>query len=314
MEAKNVRKYPALPQEIIDAIVHEIASQTHLTPETLRACALVSKSFCYPCRRHLFSHIELVSDNFSQSRAARLVKILQNPDNVGLAASVRSLRLTLDVPFHTFLGSRALGHRLHESKIKALTLAKRLRLYENNLIKALNLLMLAPLTSFTLHGRGVPDWGTEVGITKRSVLTACAIPSLTTLCFSNLANLDESLIASIIQSNTLKELILAIVNLRVCDGDANPDLQPITSQIERLALRRVAYIHVLRTMGRLTPPTLPMPYSFVNFPRLRSLVISGSLLNIGAETLWQFMLGVSSTLETLEIEEPKWRGRMPYFH
>src|SRR6266446_420152 len=132
METKNVRKCPALPQEIIDAIVHEIASQNlKLTPETLRTCALVSKSFCFPCRRHLFSHIELVSDNLSQSRAARLVKILQNPDNAVLAASVRSLTLILsDVPSHTispFLGLKTLALRLHEAKMTTLMLAERLR-------------------------------------------------------------------------------------------------------------------------------------------------------------------------------------------
>jgi hypothetical protein len=166
MEVKNTQKSPDLPQEIIDIIVHEIASQNS-TLEALKACSLVSKSFCFSCRRHLFSDIELLSDSW-QSQAARLVKILQNPDNVGLAACVRSLTLSFDVQSnrtYSFLGSRTLGHRLNKLKMTALTLAARLHLYEDNLIKVLNLFMQAPLErSFTLHARrGVSDWETEVG-------------------------------------------------------------------------------------------------------------------------------------------------------
>jgi hypothetical protein len=213
MEAKNIRKSPDLPQEVIDIIVHDVASQD-LTGETLNACSLVSKSFCFSCRRHLFSDIKLVSDKFSQSRAARLVKILQNPDNVGLAACIRSLTLILDVPssrVYPFLGSRILGRRLYKSKMMALSLAARLHLYENNLIKALNLLMQAPLESFTLHTQGaVPDWETEAGVAgnmKKAILIACTAP-LTTLRLSNLVNIDESLITRVVHSSTLKELAL----------------------------------------------------------------------------------------------------------
>ena len=322
MEAINIRKSPDLPQEIIDIIVHEIASQD-LTGETLKACSLVSKPFCFSCRRHLFSDIKLVSDKFSQSRAARLAKILRNPDNVGLAACVRSLTLILHVPSsraYPFLGSRILGRRLYKSKMMALTLASRFHLYENNLIRALNLLMQAPLESFTLHTQGaVPDWENEVGVAssmKKAILIACTA-HLTTLRLSNLVNIDESLITRVFHSGTLKELALAHVTLKVCDDDANLDLQPTTSQIERLDLRHISYMQVLRTMGRPTLPTLPVPYPFITFSCLRSLTISGPWPDLETDTLWQFMLGVADTLETLEIEEIKWQGNrfgFPFRH
>jgi hypothetical protein len=313
MEAKNIRKSPDLPQEIIDIIVHEIASQD-LTGETLRACSLVSKPFCFSCRRHLFSDIKLVSDKFSQSRASRLVKVLQNPDNIGLTACVRSLTLILHVPSsraYPFPGSWNIDRRLYKWKMMMLTLASRLHLYENNLFKALNLLMQTPLESFTLHTRGAaPDWENEVGVAegiKKAILITCTA-HLTTLRLSNLVNIDESLITRVVHSSTLKELALTHLTLRVCDGDANLDLQPITSQVERLDLRHISYMQVLRTMGRPTLPTLPMPYPFITFSRLRNLTISGHGSNLEMDTLSQFMLGVANTLETLEIEEVNWEG------
>jgi len=312
MEAKNTQKSPDLPQEIIDIIVHEIASQNS-TLEALKACSLVSKSFCFSCRRHLFSDIELLSDSW-QSQAARLVKILQNPDNVGLAACVRSLTLIFDVQSnraYSFLGSRTLGHRLNKSKMTALTLAARLRLYEDNLIKVLNLLMQAPLESFTLHARrGVSDWETEARAArsmKKAVFMACAAP-LTTLRLSNLINIDEYLIARVIHSSTLKELAFTNVTFKVYDEDTNFDPQPVTSQIERLDLRRVLYVQVFRVMGHPTLVALPMPYPFITLSRLRNLIISSPWTAIEADPLWQFMLGVAKTLANLEIEGVNWQG------
>ncbi|KIM42798.1 hypothetical protein M413DRAFT_444454, partial [Hebeloma cylindrosporum] len=200
MEAKDPRKPSTdLPQEIIDIIVHEIASNSYLARQSLKTCSLVSKSFCFSCRRHLFSDLELISDTW-QSRAARLVEILQH--NVGLAACVRSLTLVLDVESHrtySFLGSRTLGRQVYESKTMARTLAAKIGLYEDNLIKALNLLLQAPsLKNFTLDARrGVSDWEAETGATrsmKRAVIIASTAP-LTTFRLSNLVNIEESLIA-----------------------------------------------------------------------------------------------------------------------
>jgi len=318
MKVKLIRNTPDLPQEIIDIIVHEIASQD-LARKALKACSLVSKSFYSSCRPHLFSDLTLISNKISQSRAARLVQILQNPDNVGLAACVRSLTLIFDVPGprKTFLGSRTLGRRLYKLKMMALTLAGRLDLYENNLTTALNLLMQAPLESFTLDGRrGIPAREMETEEfrrKKRDLLIAFIAPltTLRTLCTLRLSNIDDihgSFIACVIRSSTLKELALRRVTLTARDGDANLDLRPTTSQIERLDLRRISYMVVLRAMGRPTFPVLPMSYPFITFPRLRNLTISGPWPDLEADALWEFMLGVANTLETLEIEEIKWEG------
>ena len=320
MKAKIIRKTPNLPQEIIDIIVLEIASQDS-TRKALKACSLVSKSFCSSCRPHLFADIELVSNKFSRSRAAKLVQILQNPDNIGLAACIRSLTLIFDVPgsrkAFSSLGSKTFGRRLYKSKMMALGLTGRLDLYENDLTTALNLLMQAPLESFTLHAqRGVPDREMETAEAKRkkkAILIACIAPlptlrTLHTLRLSNLDNIDESVIACVIRPSTLKELALRLVTLKVCDEDANLELQPVTSQIERLDLRHISYTQVLRTMGRPTFPTLPLPYPFIIFSRLRSLTITGPWPDLEADMLWQIMLGVSDTLETLEIEEIKGEG------
>jgi len=322
MKSTDIRKYTYLPPEIIEIIVRKIASEDS-TREALNACSLVSKSFCFFCRRHLFSDIKLVSNIFSQSRAARLVQILRNPDNVGLVACIRSLSLIFDVPgfssgVYPFLGSRTLGRWLYKLKMIALTLAGRLRLYERDLIKAFNLLMQAPLESFTLDARrGIPDWEieTEADIRNKSaLLVACIAPLITlrtlrTLRLSNLVDIDESLIAYIFRFRALEELALRRVELRISDEDANFNLQPIISQIERLDLRNNSYMQVLRTMGHPTFPTLSMPYPFITFSHLRTLIISGPWPDLEeTDVLWQFMLGVADTLETLEIEEIKWQG------
>jgi len=311
------KEYTDLPQEIIDIIVHEIASQDLTPEETLKACSLVSKSFCYPCRRHLFSDLKLVSDKFFESRAARPVKILQNPDSsIGLAACIRSLTLILDVPpsrTYRFIGPKILGRQLHKSKVMALTVAARLHIYESNVIKALSLLMQAPLESFTLHTQGaVKAWETQAGVARsmeNAILIACVAP-LTTLRLSNLINIDESLIARVIHSNTLKELALTRVTLRVCDEDANLNLQPTTSQIERLDLKHISCKQVLRIMGRPTLPSSSTPYPFITFSRLRHLIIPGPWPGLEVDAVWQFLLGVADTLETLEIEENKWGGNL----
>jgi hypothetical protein len=193
----------------------------------------------------------------------------------------------------------------------ALTLAARLHLYEDNLINLLNLLTQAPLKSFSLHARrGILGGAVEAGAArsmKNAVLIACTAP-LTTFRLSNFVNIDESLIARVIHSSTLKELALTNITLRVCNEDANLDLQPITSQIEQLDLRRISYMQVFRIMGQPILAALPMPYPFITFSRLRNLIISSPWTDLERDTLWQFILGVANTLETLEIEEIKWQG------
>ena len=195
----------------------------------------------------------------------------------------------------------------------ALTLAARFRLYEDNLIKVLNLLMQAPLESFTLNARrGISDWEVEAGVArsmKKAILMACTTP-LTTFRLSNLVNIDEHLIVRVIHSRTLKELALTNVILKVRDGDAILDLQPITSQIESLDLRRISYMQVLRIMGHptLQVAALSIPYPFIIFSRLRNLVISSPWTDLETDTLRQFILGVAKTLEILEVEEINWQG------
>jgi len=51
-----------------------------------------------------------------------------------------------------------------------------------------------------------------------------------------------------------------------------------------------------------------MPYPFITFSHLRTLIISGPWTYFETDVLWQFILGVADTLETLEIEEIKWQG------
>jgi hypothetical protein len=139
MAPKRNTQELVLPQEISEIIIDEVAALN--SPETLRACALVSKSFCFPSRRHLFSDIFLVVDKWGQARARRLLRILENPDNVGFTAHVQSLTIILDassklVPPPIF-GSRMLGRQSQKSKHMAFSIVERFGLWETSLDKLL---------------------------------------------------------------------------------------------------------------------------------------------------------------------------------
>jgi len=88
MALKTNTESPILPQEIVELILDEVAALK--SPETLRACALVSKSFCFPSRRRLYSDILLVVDRYGQARARRLIKTLETFRKGGFTADVRS--------------------------------------------------------------------------------------------------------------------------------------------------------------------------------------------------------------------------------
>ncbi|KAF8898049.1 hypothetical protein CPB84DRAFT_1180128 [Gymnopilus junonius] len=83
-----------LPQEIIDLIIDEVAC--HGSRATLKTCSVVSMAFYLASRKHLFSDISFLVDTSCQTRAAELIKVLQNNDAY-LIPAIRSLNLKFDM-------------------------------------------------------------------------------------------------------------------------------------------------------------------------------------------------------------------------
>ena len=63
---------PSLAQELLDSILDYL----HYDPQTLKQCALASRSLLPTCQRHLFSSFEI-----SKSNARKLVKLFTPPDD-----------------------------------------------------------------------------------------------------------------------------------------------------------------------------------------------------------------------------------------
>jgi hypothetical protein len=173
------------------------------------------------------------------------------------------------------------------------------------------------LTKFALNARGgVIDWRLslkgEIGMGIFRSL--CTLSSLKSLRISNFRNLDESLVAELeaVQRDILQELAFTNVSLwppYESTTKYNPIRTP-NSHLLRVDIRRIHDLHrFLRAMGIPLPPV--SPYPFVTLTRLRNLVISG---DNATEAIWEFILGVAHTLETLEIEEVSWRSELLPVH
>ncbi|KIM42820.1 hypothetical protein M413DRAFT_124329 [Hebeloma cylindrosporum] len=307
-------KAPILPQEIINLIVDEVASKN--SPETLRACALVSRSFSSPSRQQLFSEIEIVVDVNIQPRAKRLLEVLKRAQNGELLAFIRSLKVILVPPRQRQPASNTsiLSHPFKKSKQMATNIAKKFP-RENYLLKLLSLFLHAPLTSFAVDGRrGYPVWKWTDERTNEVVRQLSINPSLKSLRISKIYSFDMSLIGigEVVHANTLQEFSCIAVSQPLSPGPENitadNHMAQISSRIERLDIRRVSYSGIFRILGRSPDPQLRAPYPFVSFSRLHTLVITISSPDHTISIIWEFILGVANTLESLEIEELGWQG------
>ena len=296
----------ALPQEIIDLIIDEFASQ--ISPKALQPYSLISKAFYASCRRYLFSEIEIVVDGLAHLRSQNLINVLKNPHNVGLISTVRSLRIVF--PSNKYRTKWDI-FRLRRWR-RILSIKGR---WENSFLNVLHLLSQAPLATFTLHAprlalvnfsNAVDDRTMEV---LRSLWTK---PSLRSLRLSNLNFLEGTLLTKVILANTLLELSLNNVGLGWYDDELNDNsnLTPIISRIEKLDVRSISSFQLFRIFGR----AKPTPHPFVALPHLRSFFFSALCGEFEMEQIWAFISEVTDTLETLEIEDLHWTGKFDHLH
>ncbi|KAF8876284.1 hypothetical protein CPB84DRAFT_414903 [Gymnopilus junonius] len=85
-----------LPQEIVDLIIDAVAYSFFLDEDITRAlllCSLVRKPFHHAARRHLFSNIRFVMDDYANERATNLRRVLTHKSNEDLLLRVRSVAL-----------------------------------------------------------------------------------------------------------------------------------------------------------------------------------------------------------------------------
>jgi len=291
-----------IPQEIVDRILDEVAA--FKSSATLGACALVSKSFYFPCRRRLYSDVFLVVDKWRDARARGLIRTLETLRKRGCTTHVRSLTLMLDVSSRPTFGSRFLASQ----KSQKFNLV-RARLLETSLEKLLKLLLMAgQLTSFALDARGgVIDWELHLrGEIRMEIFHSLFThPSLKSMEISHVSGLDNSLVAEALRSNFLEELTFINVSIPLpYQYNTHPAVQLTNSHLRKLDIRRTSIREFLRIMGYAGLP-MSTPHRFVTFTQLRSLVIVGRLWDLD---LWGFILGLARTLETLEIEELYWQG------
>ena len=299
---------PILPQEIINLIVDEVASQN--SPETLRSCALVSRSFSSPSRRQLFSEIEIDVDETLQPRAKRLLKVLKHGQNVDLMVFIRSLKVFLVSPQ---LEQRQPAPSSSIFSQMATSISRKFP-HENYLLKLLSFFVHAPLTSFALQGKRVyAMWPWTDERTNEVVRQLCTISSLKSLQISRIYGLHIPLIGEIVRANTLQEFRVNEVSLLLSQHFYAGDITvyshaEISSRIEKLDIKRLSYTGMFEIFGRSIDPLLPVPHPFVSFSCLRTLVITISSPEPTITIIWGFILGVASTLESLEIEELGWQG------
>ena len=270
---------PILPQEIVNLIVDEVASQN--SPETLRSCALVSRSFSSPSRRELFSEIKIDVDETIQPRAKRLLKVLKRGQNVHLMAFIRSLKIFLVSPQ---LEQRPSASSSSIFRQMATSISRNFP-YENYLLKLLSFFVHVPLTSFALQGkRGYAMWPWTDERTNEVVRQLCTISSLKSLQISKIYGLRIPLIGEIFRANTLQEFRVNEVSLRLLlsqhfyAGDITAySHAEISSRIEKLDIKRLSYlsfISMFEILGRSTAPLLSAPHPFVSFSCLHTLVIT----------------------------------------
>jgi len=308
----DLHQTPTLPQEITDLIIDEVASQ--ISSKALQPYSLISKSFHASCRRYLFSEIEIALDGLSHLRSQNLVNIFKNPHNVDLISTVRSLRIVFPSKIY-----RAKWDIFRLSRWRRILYIRGRR--ENSFLNVLNLLLQAPLITFTLHARReapVNLWETVDDRTMEAFRSLCTKPSLRSLRLSNLNFLEETLITEAIRVNTLLGLSLNNVALGWDDGigwdndevTRDPNLAPVISQIEKLDVRSVSSFELFRIFGRTQPISRP----FVALPRLRSFVFSARCAEFEMRKIWAFILESAGTLQSLEIEDISWTGEVDHLH
>ncbi|KAF8964786.1 hypothetical protein BDZ97DRAFT_1918744 [Flammula alnicola] len=314
-----------LPQELVDLIINEVVAQTADNPSlrdnTLRAVSCISKTFYFRARVELFSNIYFPryqnNDHEStQRRAARLIAILEK--DASSVHGIHSISLVRDVPSHLSPSTPSLSRLLVRSKGAINHFARRTGLQRDYMVKLLHLILRSPsLENFSLevysHGgpwyRNRNPW-TSFNNHETSILKGIrSNPSLKSLKYVDIDGLPKAFILGDFVSSTLQELVLirTTIALRKVREVEEYDIASRTAgRIETLTLCHVWYAGLFTTL-RTYLPQLPFGSRSLSpsiyFSNLKTLTVTVATSRYDMEELWIFMLGVSRSLETLELRD-----------
>ncbi|KAF8960228.1 hypothetical protein BDZ97DRAFT_1328967 [Flammula alnicola] len=310
---------PPLPQEIINIIIGEIASAKphNESLTTLRACSLVSTTFHFHSRKHLFSEIKFIVDDFSPKRVARLVKVLKH--NKDLLSSIRSINIVFDMrpcTPHRIFGSAKLGRLHQKSRLADFYAARKLGLKENSVIILLKLFTGVGIEKLSLDAQhGLLNWAQVSDRIKDAIDRIYSKPSLESLRFINIYNLPHSFVTGELQSNSLHELSLCDVRFMQRTEVPSPETCEVASRnlarIERLTMIYSPYMgffQVLRPFLNSVSASLPLAPPAISFSHLKTISVSIPLNTPELQLLFQFILGAARSLEMLELQDITWTG------
>ena len=289
-----------LPQEIVDLIVDESAEQSI---SQLTICSLVCHSFHSRARILLFSHIDLWVGGWDRSyhrRASKLVRILKYKKNSDLISQrIRSVKVFLD----RFLWGTQGGWSSSAHFPGPTLLLSLVGINTNPMVAALTMLKNAPIEKFVLEGLDAygtfPDDPTDKIPTL--LLEMCSNPNLKTLGFEKISNLPYTFIMGCDNTRSFTRLVLRDVKLSYVGLKIPPCMViPTIERIETLELAQMSsynFLTPLRSLFPLLPSSLSPSVYFKNLKNLA--VVVGRFEE--REELWQFILGVADTLESLEL-------------
>lgn len=165
-------------------------------------------------------------------------------------------------------------------------------------------------------------WNTsKLGVKVDSVFGPTITSSLSSLCFNNylkslnlarILGVPDSLLQDLLLTPNLRELKLSSISISRSTIPDTSLLTPvdlrdnglcISSMIERLEVTGLRFKHFLDIMK--SPIQSSSPYT-IPLPHLHTLTLPVPTTSWELDDLWEFLLQVSSSLETLQLQHFQW--------
>ena len=318
-----VQGIPEIPQDIIDLIIDEIASDLNgytgnlhdagSPMDTLKRCALVSRAFYFPSRRYIFSNIHLEFDmpnRNDEPRTRNLLKILERKESDHLLSLIR----TVNSNFNLIPVSRKsqAGNRYQQIIRGMSSVTQKFRPPRDNLVELYHLLSQASLEKcvFTTEG-GFFKWTISTFPALIPIQQMCTGQSLKVLHLVYVADLDQHLLIAILSSPNLRELVLS--NVILSSGNEY-HIAPAGSSRTLSNLEKLGTVHVGKTSGSAIVPisffTDLVPWfpsnskgGSLKFRRLKHFSTHVSRRGDRMSVMWQGILNTAETLQVLELQD-----------
>ncbi|KAF9478556.1 hypothetical protein BDN70DRAFT_994092 [Pholiota conissans] len=146
----NDQSYSTFPQEIVDAIIDELAQPAigvGSPVQNLRACALVSKAFHASASRHLFAKLQVTYDLRVERRMKRLREVLEA--NPSLLPQVRCLKI-----FNALHGRLPAFYKRQQSKLATFCDRFSVSRVQDDLVCLLQRFLVANISELEIVGTG----------------------------------------------------------------------------------------------------------------------------------------------------------------